>query len=47
MRTIQWQFAKQDKLVDLPIYATLKYHTLLQKTQIFLCLQALVMWSRI
>lgn len=24
MRTIQWQFAKQDKLVDLPIYATLK-----------------------
>lgn len=35
MRTIQWQFAKQDKLVDLPIYATLKIaHNVAENTDI-------------
>ena len=35
MRTIQWQFAKQDRLIDLPIYATLKVpHTVAENTDV-------------
>jgi hypothetical protein len=35
MRTIQWQFAKQERLIDLPIYATLKVpHTIAENTDI-------------
>ncbi len=35
MRTIQWQFAKQDRLIDLPIYATLKVpHTVAESTDV-------------